>query len=284
MQPNSYDKPHATTEELVDHLRDRGLQITQPDIAARKIDEIGYERLRIYFLSRRDHTQPDKPFLPGTTYDHILRLYECDTKLRNICFMEVGRFELMFRNCLSEVLSARFGSHPYFKSNAFASSKQHNKALQNVLQVFTRSKDQRAEHYRTTYTEPPLPPIWMLKEFLTFGTSARLYAALANSVRTEVAAHFGVASFPVFNSWVPGFVDLRNVCAHHDRLFNRRFQHQPQRLRRASIPVAPRPTLKAQIECLDYALTSANSGGNLVNRVQRVLNRYPEVRNAEAGY
>ena len=284
MQPNPYNKPHATAEELVVHLRDRGLQITQPNIAARKIDEIGYERLRIYFLSRRDHTQPGKPFLPDTTYDHILHLYECDTKLRDICFMGVGRFELMFRNRLSEVLSARFGSHPYFQNNAFADSKKHNEALQKILQVFIQSKDQRAKHYSATYTEPPLPPIWMLKEFLTFGASARLYAALASSVRTDIAAHFGIASFPVFDSWVHCFVDLRNICAHHDRLFNRRFQKQPRRLRREAIPVAPKATLKAQLECLDYALASANADGNLVNRVQQVLNRYPEVQNAEAGY
>ena len=284
MQPISYNKAHATAAERVAHLRARGLQITRPNVAARKIEEIGYERLRIYFLSRRDHTQPGKPFQPGTTYNHILRLYECDTKLRNICFKDVGRFELMFRNRLSEVLSARYGSHPYFQNDAFESSEQHNNALQNVLRVFTQSKDQRARHYRTTYTEPPLPPIWMLKEFLTFGASARLYAALARSVRKEVAAHFGVTVLPAFDSWVNCFVDLRNICAHHDRLFNRRFQKQPQHLRRAAIPVASPPTLKAQLECLDYALTSANVRGNLVSRVQKVLNRYPEIQNTEAGF
>ena len=284
MQPNPCHKAHATAAERVAHLRARGLQIARPNVAARKIEEIGYERLRIYFLSRRDHTQPDKPFLPGTTYNHILRLHECDTKLRDICFKGVGRFELVFRNRLSEVLSARFGSHPYFRNEAFASSKQHNEALQKVLQVFTQSKDQRARHYRNTYTEPPLPPIWMLKEFLTFGASARLHAALACSVRREIAVHFGVAILPVFDSWVECFVDLRNICAHHDRLFNRRFQKQPQRLRRAAIPIASQPTLKAQLECLDHALTSANAAGNLVERVRKVLDRYPEVRNTEAGY
>ena len=99
----------------------------------------------------------------------------------------------------------------------------------------------------------------MLKEFLTLGASARFYAALARSVRTEVAAHFGVTTLHVFDSQVPGFVDLRNVCAHHDRLFNRRFQKQPKRLQRAAIPIAPPLTSKAQFECLDYALADANT-------------------------
>ena len=284
MTTNPYTKPHATAAARIAHLQACGLQIARPNVAARKIEEIGYERLRIYFLSRRDHTQPGKPFLPGTTYRDILRLYECDAKLRDICAKGVGRFELVFRNRISEVLSARFGSHPYYEDAAFNGPKKHAEALQKMLQVFEQSKDQRAKHYRLTYTSPPLPPIWMLKEFLTFGTSARLYSALASPLRTEVAAHFGIHTLPVFDSWVPCFVDLRNACAHHDRVFNRHWQKQPQHFRREAVPTARRETLKAQLECLDNVLEAASATGDLVDRVQQEIDRYPEVQNTEVGY
>ena len=92
MQPNPCTEDHATAAERVAHLRARGLQIKRPKVAARKIEEIGYERLRINYLSR-DHTQPDRPFRPGTTCNHILRLHRCDTKMREIRFMGVWRFE-----------------------------------------------------------------------------------------------------------------------------------------------------------------------------------------------
>ncbi|WP_371326934.1 Abi family protein [Stappia sp. ES.058] len=180
---NPFNKPHATAHQRVAHLRSRGLVITRPNVAARNIEEIGYERLRIYFLSRRDGNLPSKPFVAGTTYQHILRLYECDTKFRMICFASVCHLEIVFRNRLSEVLSARFGSHPYFVDRAFKNTDSHREALKKILSVFAETKDQRAKHYSRTYTEPPLPPIWMLKEFLTFGTAVRLYAALQNSVR-----------------------------------------------------------------------------------------------------
>jgi abortive infection bacteriophage resistance protein len=284
MNPNPYTKPHRSAVQRVAHLRACGLQIARPNVAARKIEEIGYERLRIYFLSRRDHTQPNKPFRPNTTYKDILRLYECDSKLRNICFEGLARFELAFRNRLSEVLSAQFGSHPYFQTAAFNGSKLHNEALYKLIDVFNYSKDQRAKHYRDKYTEPPLPPIWIMKEFLTFGAAARLYASLANTVRADVATHFGIKSHQVFDSWIPGFVDLRNFCAHHDRLFNRNFQKQPQRLKSAQVPKAIPHTLKAQIECLDYALEAARAKGEILNRIENVLNRYPEIQKAEAGF
>jgi abortive infection bacteriophage resistance protein len=198
--------------------------------------------------------------------------------------MEVGRFELAFRNRLSEVLSSQFGSHPYFQETAFRDSKHHNEALQKTLQVFSQTKDQRAKHYRTTYTEPPLPPIWILKEFLTFGATARFYAALASPIRTDIARAFGVTTLPVFDSWIQCFVDLRNICAHHDRLFNRRFQKQPQLYKRENVPNASAVTLKAQLECLDHVLCNVEGAGDLVNRVQRVINRFPEVQSVEVGY
>ncbi len=282
--PNPYTKLHATAAERVAHLRGRGLVIARPNVAARKIEQIGYERLRIYFLARRDPSRPGKPFHPGTSYRDILRLYEWDAKLRNLCLGGVGRFEVILRNRISEALSLRFGSHPYFEAAAFQDAKRHNEALQKILQVLAQTRDERARHYRQTYTEPSLPPIWTLKEFLTFGASVRLYAALANPIREEIGKSFGVRALPVFDSWVPGFVDLRNICAHHDRLFNRRFQKQPQRLRRPAVPSAGAATLKAQLECLDYALRSAGMESELVDSGRRVIARYPEVRASEVGY
>lgn len=279
-----YTKPHATAAQRVAHLRTKGLVIPRPNVAAQKIEQIGYERLRIYFLSRRNHSQPGKPFYPGITYQTILRLYECDAKLRDICFRGVGQFELVLRNRMSEALSAQYGSHPYFAAAAFESVKQQNSALQKILQTFIHSKDERATHYQRTYTEPPLPPIWMLKEFLTFGASARLYSALSSAMRSKIAKDFGVKSLPVFDSWVPCFVDLRNICAHHDRLFNRRFQKQPQRLKSVTVPSADPASLKAQLECLDFVLNKAGTPEGLVAQVQRVIGRYPDVRSAEVGY
>lgn len=285
MMPNPYTKPHATAAERVEHLRAKGLTISRPQVAARKIEEIGYERLRIYFLSRRDRSLPDKPFQVGTTYKDILRLYECDSKLRNICFDEVGRFEVIFRNRLSETLSARFGGHPYSEVAAYKTAKDRNDRFQRILYTFNDSKDARAKHYLNTYTEPTLPPIWVLKEFLTFGASANLYNALSTNIRSQIAASFGVASLPVFDSWIKCFVDLRNICAHHDRLFNRGFQKQPQRLTRAAVPspATDNTKLKAQIECLDFVL--GNLGAKrLVTKVEKIINRYPEVRNSEVGF
>lgn len=281
-----YTKPHASAGDRVLHLRTKGLTISRPNVAARKIEMIGYERLRIYFLSRRDHTVAGKPFLPGTTYNDILKIYECDAKLRAVCFSAVGQFEILLRNRISEELSARFGSHPYFDPTAFKSKELHLEALQKLSSVYTFSKDKRAKHYKDNYSNPPLPAIWTLKEFLTFGATSRLLKSLDGPLIKAVALDFGVPTDQLFENWVEALVDLRNVCAHHDRLFNRSFQKQPQRHQRAAVPAVGVPInkLRALVLCLDHMMTARGSTVDLDTTIRNVLTKYPAVRPAEVGY
>jgi|GEM_PF-4997290 len=55
-----------------------------------------------------------------------------------LAFEAVGRFELAFRNVISEALSSRFGSHPYYDRTAFKDAKAHNQALCQVIQTFDK--------------------------------------------------------------------------------------------------------------------------------------------------
>ena len=279
-----YTKPHATAAQRVAHLRSKGLIIARPNVAARKIEMIGYERLRIYFLSRRQLNVPNRPFMPGVTYQQILRLYECDALLRAACFDAVGQLELLLRNAISEALSHSYGSHPYYDVNAFHDPAANLDALQMFVRVYEKSKDQRAKHYRQTYGDPVIPPIWTMKEFLTFGTASRIFQSLSGAIKTNIARQFGVGSDQIFINWLECLVDLRNICAHHDRLFNRVFQKQPGVLRSAALPTAPRNKLKAVLECLDHLLTSAGVQVDITVKVSKIIGRYPEIRPAEAGY
>jgi abortive infection bacteriophage resistance protein len=279
-----YTKAHATPAQRIAHLQSKGLLIPRPNVAAQKIEAIGYERLRIYFHSRRQASLPGRPFIPGTTYQDIIRLYECDSELRDLCFSAVGQFEVIFRNALSEVVSRTYGSHPYYDPRIFKDSSSSIKSLATFCQVYQKTKDRRAKHYRETYSVPALPPIWTMKEFLTFGATSNIYQCLEGSLRTAIAAEFGVPKDAVFTNWVECLVDLRNMCAHHDRVFNRAFQKQPSKLIIASLPTAAPSKLKAILECLDYMLLNRSVKTSITSDVLKTLNRYHQVYLAEAGY
>ncbi len=279
-----YCKPHTSAYEQVIHLRTRGLYVQNAASAAQKIEQIGYERLRIYFLSRRHLNVSGKPFRLGTTFDDIAEIYECDLELRQHCFGSVGRFEILLRNQISEALSARHGSHPHDDAKAFASTDARNKSYEAVLKMFNQSSDPRAQHYRCCYTSPTIPPIWVLKEFLTFGQAYHLFKVLSPTLQQDIAHRFSVWSCDVFTSWIGSFLDLRNICAHHDRLFNRHFQKQPKRFRSLGTPQAKPYSLKGVAECLDHCLQARGQAATLVADLQSVLNCCAKIHPSEAGF
>lgn len=284
-----YTKPHATAAQRITHLRAKGLIIPRPSIAERKIELIGYERLRIYFLSRRQLNVPGRPFNPNTSYMDILRLYDCDMRLRDACFAAVGHFELLLRNAMSEALSHAHGSHPYFTADAFKDSISHIEALKSFAEVSQKTKDRRAKHYREIYGHPAFPPIWTMKELMTFGATSRILQRLSGPIRTKIAADFGVPKDNIFTYWVECLVDLRNHCAHHDRLFNRKFQKQPNKLTVTApvpyaVPSAASYSLKAILECLDHMLNMRGLKSNVTSKVNSIISSYSEIIPAEAGY
>lgn len=286
MAHKPYTKPHKTPAQLAQHLVDCGLPLPgrTRQYAEKKIAQVGYERLRIYFLSRRQVNIPGKPFLPGTTFRDIIALYEFDEKLRLFCFLHLGRFEIALRNQLSEILSHRYGSHPYFDNSAYRTSKTRASALGRLSDIFYKKNDQRARHYFDEYNPPMVPPIWVMKEFLTFGNLSHVLEQVSTPIQNDLATAFGMPNYQMLENWIKALIDLRNDCAHHDRLFNRSFQKQPQRYINAGVPTAPQNKLKALLECLEFLLRSQGYNDPIVSAVAKMITRYSAVTPTEVGY
>ncbi|TBD43406.1 Abi family protein [Rhizobium ruizarguesonis] len=286
MPHRPYTKLHKTPAQLAQHLIERGLPLPgrTRSFAEKKIAEIGYERLRIYFRSRRQLHLPDKPFIPGTTFKDIVALYEFDERLRLFCFLHTGRFEVALRNQLSEIVSDRYGSHPFFDNAGFQSAKTRATMLGRLSDIFYKKNDQRARHYFDEYNPPMLPPIWVLKEFMTFGNLSHAIEQMSNPVKNDLATAFGLPTYDMLENWVKVLNDLRNICAHHDRLFNRSFQKQPKKYISKNIPAAPQHKLKALLECLEYMLSLHGFRDPIVATVAKMIQKCPAVSPNELGY
>src|SRR5699024_8069283 len=72
---------------------------------------------------------------------------------------------------------------------------------------------------------PPLP-VWVVTEILDFGGLSRLYAGLLQRDRDEIAASLGLfdasgaGNGGALQDWLKNINVVRNVCAHHGRLWN----------------------------------------------------------------
>ena len=286
-----YRKPHASPEEVVKQLQERGLQVADFNAATKAVEMMGYTRLRIYLESRCDTRSEGRPFKKGVSFEDILRICECDAKLRAACLGPVGDFEILFRNSISEALSRQSGSHPQYDVAVFK-----GKGVQdNVLKTFTRiyesqvKRDGLAKEYSQNYSRPELPPIWYMKEMLTFGDVVDLYRSLDTKIGTSIAKDFGGLDQHFFNNWVSALVDLRNVCAHHDRLFNRTFQKNLKvlRLNKRKVPSSEIRTdkLAGLLQCLNYAMSKRCGISMTIEAdIGKILTEYPEINLEEVGY
>jgi len=150
------------------------------------------------------------------------------------------RVEVAVRAAISNAmsLSAPGGAFWYLDAQNFTSVKQFNNNLAVIKQETRQQQRSRKKtpertdalhfpdtltHYVSSYGTPQTPPSWLSIELLTLGNLRYLYSALPNKKKTyrkQIAQQLGLQD-PVLESWLASYVRVRNICAHHGRLWNR---------------------------------------------------------------
>ncbi|WP_166846067.1 Abi family protein [Isoptericola sp. BMS4] len=231
--PRRYDKPALAHDDLVDRMVGRGLVVLDRDRTRRYLRHIGYYRFSPYLIPFR--TMPAGETLrDGTTFDQVLDLYVFDRKLRLLVTDAIERVEVAVRAALTDTMSLRHGGpFWYVDGHHFRDQAQHAKFLGLVRKICRdqlRNDEETPpgelahasalEHYLTSYGEPELPPSWLMVESLTLG---QLESVIANLRRISdvkrIARPLGLSA-PILTSWLRTYVRVRNVCAHHGRLWN----------------------------------------------------------------
>lgn len=65
----------------------------------------------------------------------------------------------------------------------------------------------------------------MASELMSFGCMLTMFRLSEKSVKVEIASQYGVSA-KVFESWLLSLNFVRNICAHHGRLWNRGFDQK----------------------------------------------------------
>lgn len=194
---------------------------------------MGYYRLSPYMIPFQEPGKTHR-FTEGITFDDVLDLYIFDRHLRLLVLDALERIEVAIRASLTDVMSTTYSDpHWYTDPRHFQDNYRHRQLLEALREEcanhLTRKPEHERdevtypsalEHYLTTYASPELPPSWVMVEMLTIGQLHRLYDNLGQrSDRTAVADSIGLND-PLLSSWLRCYVRVRNICAHHGRLWN----------------------------------------------------------------
>jgi abortive infection bacteriophage resistance protein len=70
-------------------------------------------------------------------------------------------------------------------------------------------------------------PIWMATETMSFGTILTLFRGVEDNLQEEIANSVGI-QIDVFKTWLLTLNTIRNICAHHSRLWDRELSLKPK--------------------------------------------------------
>jgi len=236
-------KTWKSYSEQLDLLKSRGMNISDKGKALEYLERIGYYRLSGYWYPFREHVQTTRPtppqrldtFKQGTYFSQIVELYVFDKQLRLLLIDALERIEIALRADIVFLLGKYdpfVYLHPQFFSNTISTPSEletHTKWLK-WLTIHTRSIDASGEecikHYKSVYGLPL--PIWVACEVWDFGTLSVLFSIMRKDDQEEISKKYDVLDGKTFASWLYSLNYLRNVCAHHNRLWNRNIHVQPK--------------------------------------------------------
>ncbi|WP_457670015.1 Abi family protein [Thiolapillus sp.] len=217
----SYPKPPTTVSDQIELLARRGMRISED--AAHYLTHIGYYRLRGYWIPFEEANPPegDHRFRAATSFDDILNLYIFDRELKLLVTDAIERIEVSVRNQWVDVLAQEHGAHAYLKSELFRSQRQFGRCLSELSSEYDRSKETHIKHYKKKYGEPDLPPIWAAVDIMTLGQFSHWLSNLKpKALKSRIAKTYGLDE-DVLCSFLHHLTIIRNICAHHGRLWNR---------------------------------------------------------------
>ena len=220
-----YTKTALTYTQQLQQLKDRGLIINDEKHFLHLLEVKSYFRLSGYWYPLLKDKQIHL-FKEGATFEIAYKIYCFDRDLRHLVVNELEKIEIAIRAKMIYILSHQQGAFWYQNYDLFRNHDTHDRILSKLESEYKRSDEEFILAFKTKYSDP-LPPSWMLLEVTSFGTLSLLYSNLKPShEKREIARAFGLAD-TVFSSWIHCLVYLRNVCAHHSRLWNRAMSIQP---------------------------------------------------------
>ncbi len=217
-----FDKLARSIDEQIALLQERGMEIHDTALAYRHLSHRNYYRLTAYWLPfETDHAT--HMFKPGTQFEDVLRLYTFDRELRLLMLDAIERVEISFRTQWAYHLAHQHGPHAYLDARLARNQDHWQSNLDSLRVEIERSSEIFVKHYRRTYTVPDLPPVWVACEVMSLGTLSRWFANLKPTKTRAAIARTYKLDHGVLATFIHHLTHVRNVCAHHSRLWNRRF-------------------------------------------------------------
>jgi abortive infection bacteriophage resistance protein len=283
----NFTKKPKTFLDQIALLKIRGLKIEDEARALHHLSNISYYRLSAYLLSFQRYGDPSHTYMPWASFNRVMRLYVYDRELRGVLLDAIERIEVALRCRIVYEYCHLHGTNWYENSSLFL--RQHNKFMTLVNSELRSSKETFIQHYFSKYSTPQNPPAWMAMEVLSFGQLSTMFKNLrTDPAKKAVANYFGI-NHTILESWMEHLVYIRNLCAHHNRVWNRTMTVKATMPNITAYQWISKPPSKIDklyptLCILAYLLERVTQRATFYGKMKTLLNRFPDIDTNASGF
>ncbi|MBS9767086.1 MAG: Abi family protein [Flavobacteriaceae bacterium] len=222
------NKPTYSIAEQISLLKERGMLFRNEDKALHFLKNISYYRLKGYWWdTQKDFT--NHLFHENIYFEDIIDRYNFDRHLKLILFDAIERIEIALRTKMIYHLSIDYGSLWYLDNSLFdLSNSNYQNTINQLQQEFNRSQEIFIKDHRRRYPNQN-PDAWKMLEVASMGILSKLYKNLNHQLpaKATIAKEMGLNSHKELSSWLEAITYVRNIIAHHSRLWSRNMVKKP---------------------------------------------------------
>ncbi|MBO4859315.1 MAG: Abi family protein [Treponema sp.] len=225
-----YNKPALTIQAQAKLLYSRNLTGINNAELLKELERTSYYRISGYAFPYQDKKNNDR-FTINNAWKVIKSDYDFDSSLRHLLFKAIGLIEITLRTQLIYQMSITHGANWYSDTTLFRDATKLAKDHADLLKNWNRSSDLFVNHYNATYDTSKEPPAWMIFETTTFGSLSRYFEniKMKDPAKNAICNYWHITDrkdYATFSNWLKNINTVRNICAHHSRLFSRVFPYK----------------------------------------------------------
>jgi abortive infection bacteriophage resistance protein len=216
-----YRKPSYNIDEKILLLKERWLIFYDEILESHDLKHTWYYRFSWYF---KFFQEQDNVFIEWTTFKQTLNLYVFDRKLRLLTLDAIEKIEVSLRWVIDNYISKEQWKFWFLDTNCFYLKDTKNLEVYSKLiwKIKWKKFDKDSVIVRSffrKYDEDYLPS-WMLFEHLTIWEIANIYKVLKKNIQENISLEYNI-NFLDFHTWIVLMNKVRNISAHHSRLWNK---------------------------------------------------------------
>ena len=209
--------PISVTDQI-QYLLAQGMALPNIEGAERTLNHVGFHRLSSYWkpFESPPGTGSGVLFKKGASFSEVLARYMFDQRLRSLLLEAFSYIEVSVRTNWAYQLAHSFQHGEFAHQKSMLFDQQYDKAnVQELQRTCRQSGLLRANNFQSL-------TVWDVLPAMSFGQLSKWYSTLVDrTIRQSISQTYGMDERTLVST-LRHLTKFRNICAHHERIWNRR--------------------------------------------------------------